>query len=302
MRQKSRVAGGTLAKVMELYKTSPEFLKLAANTRHHYDYAFRQAFVIMGKIPVEELRPSLMQKFLDKFSGTPAMQAKIRAAFVALETWSMVRDHLPREIMKGTKAPGGGGAREPWPDDLIALAVKHTREPLPTIILLAAFSGQRLSDVAQMRWQDILTREGHRGIELKQRKTGLGLWVPLTKELDRLFPVGGGIGHLVPQPNGSPYKGTTLSTMWWRERNRNRALEPLKRLGLSLHGLRASLVIKLRLKGANELEIESFVGMSRQMVRRYSRRADQAKQAIAALERLQNNVVRISDQNDPISN
>jgi hypothetical protein len=53
---------------------------------------------------------------------------------------------------------------------------------------------------------------------------------------------------------------------------------------LSLHGLRASAIIRLRRDGLSNAMIGAVVGMSEPIVNLYCRRADQIEDAIRAME------------------
>ena len=91
---------------------------------------------------------------------------------------------------------------------------------------------------------------------------------------------------MVMAPDNRPYLRTRLSHDWTLERETNEALKEHKAAKLTLHGLRATAVVRLRRAGATELEIASMVGMSEPMVARYSRLANQNKMAMKAAGRL----------------
>ena len=73
---------------------------------------------------------------------------------------------------------------------------------------------------------------------------------------------------------------------WLIERNIRPALAPLKEAGIVLHGLRGFAVVRLRRAGANTGQISDMVGMSEQMVKRYSRFSRQRENALAAVHYL----------------
>jgi hypothetical protein len=63
-------------------------------------------------------------------------------------------------------------------------------------------------------------------------------------------------------------------------------LAPLSAAGVALHGLRGFAVVRLRRAGANTGQIADMVGMSEQMVKRYSRFSRQRENALAAVHYL----------------
>jgi hypothetical protein len=133
-----------------------------------------------------------------------------------------------------------------------------------------------------MRWSDLEEHEGHLGINVIQKKTGLPIWIPFTDDSAvtrwERRPT-----FIALKQDGMPWTREQLSDAWLNERNRNPALAPLKEAGLVLHGLRATAVVRLRRAGASVLQISDMVGMSAQMVNRYCRFAKQRDNAIAAV-------------------
>src|SRR4051794_40674411 len=111
-----------------------------------------------------------------------------------------------------------------------------------------------------MKWDAIEVIDGHRGINVTQKKTCRKLWIPFTKPLieafDRWDRRGPFLVGSVPGPAGCSSRGTGES---WRssgrERNRNPNLAAHKKLGLVLHGLRATACVRLNRAGATTRQI-----------------------------------------------
>lgn len=275
------------AEVIDLYLDSPDYARLSDGTRYNYRMALDLAGKGLGFLSVDEIRPKLVQEYLDGLAGYPGKQRIAKYVIKAVESWAVVRDLIPRDITKGTKIVGVIGGHEPWTDEQVATAEDHAASHLSRVISLAVSTGQRGSDVIKMRWADISVQEGMSGIAVTQRKTGRRLWVPILPDLaakmakwdrDTLF--------IIMAPDGRPYLRNRLSHDWTIERETNAALKEHKAAKLTLHGLRSTAVVRLRRAGATELEISSMVGMSEPMVARYSRLANQNKLAMKAAGRL----------------
>jgi integrase len=233
------------------------------------------------------MRPALVQAFLDGYADRPAMQKVAQTALKSLEKWALVRDRLPQQITLGTEAPGSDGGNEPWTDEHVLIAELHARPDLAHMVTLAANTGQRGSDLVKMTWGDIEEYEGRVGINVVQRKTGLKIWIPMPQELEAvIWSWGKGPGRLILKPDRTPFTREQLSDHWLRERTRNAALAPLNALGLSMHGLRATAVVRLSRAGASTRQIADMVGMSEPMVARYCRFSNQRKSALAAIHYL----------------
>ena len=288
-RRTGTIKGGTFAAVIRAYMMSPKYDALARSTRVSYGYLLRLAERpdTLGALPVDVIRPALVQAFLDGFADRPAQQKNAQTALKAVEKWAIVRDLLPYPITTGTEAPGGTGGFEPWTDEQVALAERCCRPHLSRVITLASNTGQRGSDLVKMRWSDIEEYDGRPGINVIQKKTGLVIWIPLTQELMRAIatwerrPT-----FILLKEDGLPFTRAQLSDQWLRERNTRPALAPLKEARLVLHGLRATAVVRLRRAGATTGQITGMVGMSENMVNRYCRFSVQRENALAAVHHL----------------
>jgi len=312
----TKIKTGSFAAVVRAFLCSPKFEALSRSTQVHYRHLLNLAerSDILGAIPVDEMRPALVQAFLDGLADRPAQQKCAQTAIKSLERWALVRDLLPRQITLGTEAPGGTGGHVPWTDEQVALAEQYVRPHLARVVTLAANTGQRGSDLVKMRWTDIEEVEGRPGIQVKQVKTGLELWVPFTAALQtaiagwkEVMPVAGSeTNHttrfsetrplsatgaapvrlptfILLKEDGHPFTRQQLSDQWLRERNTKPALAPLKEAGLVMHGLRGTAVVRLRRAGATIPQIGDMVGMSAVMVTRYCRYSIQRENALAAV-------------------
>lgn len=250
----------------------------------------------LGGLSSLTIRPSLVQAFLDGLAGTPGRQKNARTALKAVEKFALVRDLLPYPIMTGTETIKMDGGHEPWSDEMIRLALEHARPDLARVVMLGVECGQRGSDIIKMRWSDIedqvdpISGEMRPGIHVIQKKTGVRLWIPFTRDLvaaiEAWRPTRRPPFFLVLRPDGSPFDRNMLSWAWNFERANNPALAPLEAAGLVLHGLRATAVVRARQRGATVLQISSMFGMSEPMVARYSRLADQREMAMAAVHHI----------------
>lgn len=244
---------------------------------------------ILGAIPITEIRPSLVQAFLDGLAHKAGKQMNALTALKQLEKWAIVRERLPRPITLGCEVMGSSalGGHKPWSDEQVNLAERHARAEISRAITLAANTGQRCSDLVKMRWQDLEPYQGQPGIKVTTQKTKRELWIPLTEELLRTTskwerrP-----GFILLGTLGKPWSANALSSAWAHERAGNEALASLKDAGLVLHGLRATACVRLSRLGCSSLQIAQTVGMSEEMVTHYLRFSSQKENAMAAVVRL----------------
>lgn len=298
-----RIMPGTFASVIRAYMKSAKWDALADSTKKNYTLVLNIAELEggLGGCSVQVIRPALIQGFLDGLAETPGRQSIAKTALKAVEKFAVVRDLVPHTFMTGTTVLGSETGFEPWTLDQVALAERHARADLSKAVTLAIQTGQRGSDTVRMCPNDIeekidpLTNVRVRGINVRQQKTDVRLWVPFLPEFDEIVSKWGrNPGPFLRKPDGSPYTRQELSTSWNYELKRNKELKPLAEAGLVLHGLRATAVVWRRKRGLNPLQISSMVGMSLQMVERYCRLADKTDLNLAAVRFL-----RTGDERQP---
>lgn len=304
-RRRTDTEAETFAEVIDAYLNSPKFDGLEKSTRTSYAYLLRIAKLpdVLGSCPTDinhpdHIRPALVQAYLDIFSDRLAQQKCAQTAIKAVEKWAVVRDLLKRPISTGTEAPGGKGGYIPWSDQEVAHAEQNTPPHISRVITLTANLGQRGSDLVRMTWGDIEVYDGRSGINVRQKKTKLVIWVPFTVELmGKIATWERQPGCILLKEDGMPFSREQLSNQWLRQRETNPALAHYlagdeKRV---IHGLRGTACVRLLRAGANTRQISDMVGMSELMVKRYTRFATQRENALAAVHYLDRNTPRTSD-------
>lgn len=287
--RKGSVPRGAFARVIHAYLASAKFLALEPATQQSYRRHLMLAAdpTTLGGLDVHDLRASITQRFLDGLAATPGKQTVMLAVLKAVEKWAVVRDMVPSAYTTGCTAIESDGGHEPWTDLQVEIAEQHAAPAFSRVVTLAANTGQRGSDLCRMHPNDLEELEDAQGIRrlginVRQKKTGKRIWIPLTQQLIAVMETWPRTAQpFLLKPDGSPWTRPDLSREWSRERERNPKLAPCA--GLVLHGLRATACVRLKRAGASELQIADMVGMSTQMVGHYTRFADQRQNALAAL-------------------
>lgn len=298
-----RVKNDSFIVVIRLFMESDKFLKLAPATQVNYRHALKIAGLpdVLGAKSVYDLRPSMVQAHLDGIESQ-SQRAVALTAIKSMERWAIVRDRLPHAITTGVEAPASDGGHVPWTDIQVQIAERECRPHLSKVITLAANTGQRGSDLVRMRWSDLEDYENRAGINVTQRKTGLSLWIPLTQELQAAMlrwerrPT-----YILLKEDGQPFTRQQLSDQWLRERATRPGLHALNHERLVLHGLRGTAVVRLRRAGTPVALISDMVGMSPQMVARYSRFSVQRENAMAAVHFLDRTAIERAKAQKPRS-
>lgn len=285
-----RLTENSFAALCRAFKDSAKFKGFAPATQQVWgrelEYACRPG--MLGARTLDEIRPALVQGYLDGWADKPGKQTAALAAFRAVEKWAFQRDLLQRWISKGVEIQKSDGGHTPWTDEEVALGEAKARPDLARAITLGANTGQRASDLIRMGPTDVVTFGGRDGIRVVQQKTGREVWVPIMPPLAAAMEAWPRQpGPFLRRPDGRPWERHELSNAWMYERNHNRAIEELKRAGLVLHGLRGHKCVSLSRAGLTDHQIGDLVGMSPGMVARYTRFSSQQKNAIAAVIQLE---------------
>lgn len=281
------------ADAVRLFLASPKFLAYSDSTQEMWTRYLKFAAHVdcLGSISLDEIRPSIVQGYMDGMAGRPGAQASSLAALRQFEKWAIVRDTLPRPITTGVEIEESDGGHTPWTDEHVGLGERHARPDIARVITLGANTGQRGSDLVRMGPTDIEVFAGMNGIKIIQKKTGRDVWIPITKALAAAMATWERRpGPFLRKKNGGVWSRTQLTAAWVRERDSNPALAPLKDAGLVLHGLRGHACVRLVRAGANTRQIADMVGMSEPMVKSYTKLSDQRANASAAVHLLERTV------------
>lgn len=291
-----KITPESYAAIIRAFMSSPNFTSNSAATQKSWRNELVLAESVIGHYGNHEIRPALIQAFLDGLSETPGKQKVALCALKQVDKWAMVRDRLTMPATYGCEAIGSDGGHIPWTDEQVALGEKHAGGGFGPVITLAANTGQRLSDFIRMHWTDIEEFEGRMGITVRggQRKTKRSQWIPLTQELAAALATWERRpNYILLTPAGAPWNPVSISTRWARERAANPLLAPLRAVefegrvkDLTLHGLRGTACVRLLRAGANTRQIADCVGMTEDTVKGYVRFTSQRQNAIAAVHHL----------------
>jgi integrase len=208
-------------------------------------------------------------------------------ALRGLMKWAAERKLVREDVTQGIKVKllRSDGYYTWSEDDIAAFESAH---PVGTqarlAMALALYTSQRRSDVIRMGPQHI--KNGV--LSVRQKKTGTALAIPVHPELAEIIKATP-CGHLTfLSKNGKPYGGEYFSQVFGRWCDE--AKLPAE---CSIHGLRKAACTRLADAGCTAHEIAAISGhKTLAEVERYTRKADQARLARAALERLGNTSVK----------
>lgn len=267
----------TVKAVADLYRVSKAFPR-KLGTADQYERQMKVVCAGFGEQPMSVLRPPIIREIVEGMEDRPGAANNFLGVMRAFSTWAVVNDYLQASMTEGVKPYKATGGHKPWSDAQVAAAHQHLTGMVRRGVMLALYTGQRGSDV--VRLGPTFVDDG--GFDLAQIKTGRQVWCPILPELaTEMADWERRPGPYMRQESGKPYTRKRFSLHF------DEAREAIPELAnVTLHGLRATAVIRLRQAGLATAQIQDVIGMSMAMIERYSRFADRKQSGKAAIVKL----------------
>ncbi|MFM9974517.1 MAG: tyrosine-type recombinase/integrase [Beijerinckiaceae bacterium] len=262
----------TVATIVDQYKAS-KWPSLKPNSRALYQSALIIILKAWGHLPPDQISVAgvlaLQQRLIDRPAFANQVMVQVKAVMKVAVQMGLRSENPAREIdaLKEVRE----GARPLTDAAWSVLQSAATPRALQRFAFLGRTTGQRISDLVSMRPQD---REDD-GIRCTITKLdGKPHWCPLSKSQAAIidgwkeFPG----TPLIGMNRKKRHTDDTIRALWndLAESESGKSLR-----GFTPHDLRATKVCDERIAGLSHGQIAARVGMSIQMVTRYSRHIDQ---------------------------
>lgn len=160
------------------YTKSPQFKRLSVKSKQLYMYGGDGIAKSLGRKDVRNIKRSDLLKFQQDTSDRPAFSnMAIRVASIVF-AYAMDMDHTDHNPAARFKKLKGGSHAKWTVDEVKSVIALHDRK-ISTAVALAWYTGQRESDVLNMRWSDF---DGDY-IKVIQQKTGLEMKIKAHPDL-----------------------------------------------------------------------------------------------------------------------
>jgi integrase len=292
---------GSFAALAASYLTSSAFLTMKPSTKGVYRNAIDRLRASKDKDGNEigtksaatlkrEHVVKLMAARAEKPESANLLRKVLRAMMQhAVETGLRADD--PTRDVKAIRVKSDGF--HSWTDAEIAKFEAHhgvgSRPRLALALLL--YTGQRRSDVVTMGKQHV---DGNGTIHVRQIKTGAALAIPVHADLKAIIDATPS-EHLtfLTTQFGRPFTAAGFGN-WFRDQCNDAGLPHC-----SAHGLRKAAARRLAEAGCTEHEIASITGhASLREIARYTKAADQARLAVAAMDKMRTPSVKLDARFD----
>lgn len=271
---------GSMNDLIVRYRATPEFARLEGSTQinqiRYLDLIAKEC----GNRSVKGIRPTHIYTMRDRMADTPGKAnawLSVMRALLAYGTRIDMRGDNPASGIKRLEL----GEHEPWPADLLSIALEKATPMTRLAIVTGLCSGQRVSDCIRMQYGWI--KDGL--MELAQKKTGKFVVIPMHSFwIEELAKLPRSSVTLLYERSGAPFNTTGAiqarlrDLMAMKEVREVHAdlvaremIEPDSTF--SFHGLRKNACCYLLELGLSDTEVGSILGMSSEMVRHYGKRA-----------------------------
>ncbi|MFV0303431.1 MAG: tyrosine-type recombinase/integrase [Paracoccus sp. (in: a-proteobacteria)] len=246
--------------------------KLAPSTQAYYGRHLTVIRKIWGDLPAADLTPTDVEALIVKI-GTqkPGRANNILYALRSMCSWARgPAGLLTTDPTHGVKTYQSGKGHKPWTPEQLAYAEANFTGALRRAYFLARYTGQRASDIVRLGWTDV---DGET-LALRQKKTGVDPVCPIFPELrSEMETWDRRPGPFLLQETGKNAGKPFTPNQLWKVFDEFRKTHDVF-VGAVPHGLRANAVIGLRQLGYTGQQISDAIGLSVEMVERYSRGQD----------------------------
>lgn len=256
---------------------------LAEATRDQYARHMVDIEAAWGDDPVASLTPVDVQKAIDAFRETPSAGRIFRSVLSRLISWGIPRGYSLVNPVENTEKPEEDGTYEPWSPWAFEFFFGNARIGLHLPVFSGLFTGQRLSDVLQMK----RPREDVKEMPLVAQKTGEIVPVQIHSEYRAIIRATRGTHEMLHlREDGEPWTYEGFKTAWQRELNKP-LFQRFRKERVVFHGTRKNAVNNLLEVGCSEERVAAIVKMSPAMVHHYSKRVNQFRLARAAMQQFE---------------
>lgn len=268
-----QASSDTIKSLIETYKAQPEWLKHRANTVAAYERALSHIEAAWGDQDPAGLTVEHIMALRTAFGDRPAMGnlvlSQVRALMKLAVQTGKRKDNPAREVDGIDEEPDEAKplTTEAWQ----VLTSDEAPEFIRRYAVLARATGQRISDVLPLRPSN---RDDDGFMLTITKLRDKEHWCPLRREEIKTidgWPVFKGALY-VARANGRAFSPHAFREEW-KAFAATEAGSALR--GFTPHDLRATKVCDERIRGKSHQQIAAMVGMSIEMVTKYSRHIDQ---------------------------
>ena len=282
----ARSTGGptdTLDYVIDLYRASPEFDRLADSTKRDYRLWLNRISAKFGIGPIEAFEDQRMRREIIEWRNTWASQPrsadKASVTMATILGWAQEQGIVSVNIAARIRQLHTvNKADQVWTDDhwKAIRATKGYPAHLDRALRLASLTGLRLGDLVRLTWAEV----GDKAIILTTRKRKGRAIIPILPDLRALLKeIGISTGEILRNSRGTPWTESGLGSVFQKYKPDG--------FNRTMHDLRGTYATWLAKHGLTDEEIARTIGWTAKRIGEIrARYVDEAQVIVSMIDRL----------------
>jgi integrase len=279
-----RAAVDTLDHILNLYRSSPEFERLADSTKRDYRLWLDRISAKFGTAPIAVFEDQRMRREIiewrNEWADKPRTADKASVTMATVLGWAQEQGIISVNIAARIRQLHSvNKADQVWTDShwKAIRAVKDYPAHLDRALRLASLTGLRLGDLVHLTWQDV----GEKAIILTTRKRKGRAIIPILPDLRKL------LDEIGPQKTGEVLRNSRGKP--WTESGLGSVFQKTKPEGFdrTIHDLRGTYATWLAMRGLTDEEIARIIGWTAKRIGEIrARYVDEARVLVSLVDRL----------------
>lgn len=266
------IASQSLHELLERYKKSPEYRKNSVNTQSNKERYFAILLDKWGRFNYNSITREKVLDLRDDYQDTPGKADNLISTLSSILSWAQKRGIIEKNPCVKIERLSDG-EHKAWPQGVMDQALALAPPMLRLAIQAHFYTGQRISDVIQMR----RPKRADALISVVQEKTGKPVDIPMHRDFwAAIKAVPAESVFLLSGRNQQQFTDDAL-------RDRLRTLMRDMGADYKFHGLRKNAVIALLEAGCTTWEVGAITGQTPQLVEQYARDVNRKKLAVSAV-------------------
>lgn len=240
-----------------------------------YDQNSQVARKAWGSLDPQGLRAIHVETLFNSMAGKPGAANNLLSTLRAFSKWMRKRDYISVDLTDGISPRKSDNGHKPWTTEQIEVAKAKLTGPVRRAFVLYLYTGMRGSDVVRLGPEHI----EENGFSIQTQKKKVWVYCPILPELGEEMKAWDMNCSPFIRQEGSRAEGKKYTRKLFSEHFAEQRERIPELAGTTLHGLRATAVIRLRVGGLEVGQISDIVGMSMATIIRYCRFLDKKASA-----------------------
>jgi integrase len=273
----------TFDHVVDLYRQSPEFDRLADSTKRDYRLWLDRISSKFGRAPLAAFEDQRMRREIiewrNEWASKPRSADKASVTMATVLGWAQEQGIVSVNIAARIRQLHSvNKADQVWTDDHWQ-AIRTTKDypaHLDRALRLASLTGLRLGDLVRLTWADV----GDKAIILTTRKRKGRAIVPILPDLRKLLDeIGRQTGEVLRNSRGQPWTESGLGSVFQKTKPEG--------FDRTIHDLRGTYATWLAMRGLTDEEIARIIGWTAKRIGEIrARYVDEARVLVSLIDRL----------------